>query len=92
MARSLEPWLQELGAEQIQTSLDVVPVGGSTERGKNNLLNTLSTMENFAPKLIELGRITPAQYHQSRQQLFSELTIEAQGRVTFVDVLAKKPL
>ena len=92
VATALPFWLEEAGAEQVLVSPDIVPVGGPTERGRNYLRNTLIFMEKFSPKLIELGRITPAQYQEGRRQLFSEVTSERQGQVTFVDVLAKKPL
>lgn len=92
VATALPIWLQEIGAVQVQVKPDLVPVGGATERGRNYLRNTLIFMENFAPKLIELGRMTPAQYQAGRQQLFSEVTSDRQGQITFVDVLAKKPL
>jgi 2-polyprenyl-3-methyl-5-hydroxy-6-metoxy-1,4-benzoquinol methylase len=92
VANETAGWLRELGAEQVKTQLDPVPVGGTTERGLLMMRDGVLIMRNMAPMLIAKGLIDQAEFDETMAIMYRELAPHLLGQMACMDNLARKPL
>jgi SAM-dependent methyltransferase len=84
-------WLEELGAERVMAIKNRLIVGGDTVEGIAMLRDLVMSMRSGAPFLISHGLISEAFYDEVMTKLFKELTVDSQGHLTLVNVIATKP-
>jgi SAM-dependent methyltransferase len=84
-------WLEELGAERVMTTKNRLIIGGDTVEGIAMLRNLVMAMRSGAPFLISHGLITKAFHDEIMTKLFKELSVDSQGHLTLVNVIATKP-
>lgn len=91
VANAVAAWLQEAGAEKVETIFYQNPVGGPTEIGRLTLRNSLLAMRNRRNSMIKQGLISGDQYDAIMDTIYRELSVESQGQIAAVVTLARKP-
>lgn len=92
VSHSVPEWLEELGAEQIQSNQDVIPWGGTTQRGRDMMRDIIMLVHSSGSTFIDTKLMSQAEYNKMMQVVYKELTMEAVGQVVHRDTLARKPL
>jgi SAM-dependent methyltransferase len=90
VAFQVEDWLRELGASQIKVNELKIPIGGTSEVGRQCFRLFLYLIKNTASLMIRSGQMTQTKYDQIMQTVYQELTPEAHGQIINFQVLAKK--
>lgn len=85
-------WLRQIGAAQVQQIVDAQIVGGQTKAGMQLLRACTMAIRNMKPYLASTGKLTEAQFDKAFDDLFQNTGPKLQGKMTFVDTLARKPL
>lgn len=91
MAEHLAEWFSQLGALDIKTFEDTLPLGGCTSGGRDLLRDLLIGLQNPAPLLIEQGLLTQAQYDEMLRVVYKELTPDNVGYINYISTIARKP-
>jgi hypothetical protein len=90
-AEATGQWLEQLGAEHVQSNPDVIPWGGPNQRGKDMMRDIILLAYTSGPSFIESGLMTQQQYNELMRVVYRELTLDYVGQVIHIDNLARKP-
>lgn len=92
VAFQAENWLRELGATEITVNELKIPIGGTTEIGRQCFRLFLFLIKNTATLMIRAGQLSESRYDQIMQTVYQELTPEAHGQIINLQLVARKPL
>jgi SAM-dependent methyltransferase len=91
VGRDAQSFLAEIEtAENIQASVNVVPIDGKSELGMNMLRNTVLLVRNTGPMLVRMGKITQADFERTWEITLNEIDETIDIATRLVNTIARK--
>jgi hypothetical protein len=91
VGREAQTYLAELGtAENIQTSVNIVPIDGKSELGMNMLRNTVLLVRNTGPMLVRMGKISQEDFERTWEITLNEIDEDIAIATRLVNTIVRK--
>jgi SAM-dependent methyltransferase len=91
VSREAASYLAELeAAENIQTSVNIVPIDGKSELGMNMLRNTVLLVRNTGPMLVRMGKISQEDFERTWEITLNEIDEDIDIVTRLVNTIVRK--